>query len=105
MIVDRFKYASENEFSIPLNLFEIIDICKEYNNLNTYLQKQISNIMSEGISHCIENKLVDQKSFPELISFFEKIINNQYFGEARDQAIECVQVMSLCVPKHNKVLN
>jgi len=84
----------EEEFSIPLNISDIITICREFNELGTKIQKQVENILEFGVKESIHTGLVKQKSLPYIKNFLNSISKNAYFGDAVTQAEECIHLIS-----------
>jgi hypothetical protein len=81
---------SDESFSIPLNLSDIVHVCREYNNLGWNLQTQIESILEFGIEDSIKNGLIKKESLPKIEKFLQHIRDIDYFGEASDQASKCI---------------
>ena len=77
-----------DEFSIPLHINDILGLCQEFAMLN--IQYQIEDIIEYGVEESVKNNLVKQESLPHVKYFLEKICNNQYFGDAAEQAEDCL---------------
>lgn len=84
----------EEEFSIPLNISDIIDICREFNKLGWQIQNQVENILEVGVEESIKSGIVKQQSLPHIKSFLKAIERNVYFGDAVSQANECLYLIS-----------
>jgi len=95
----------DDEFSIPLNISDIISICKDFNSLGWQVQNQIDNIIEIGIEESIKKKYVEQQSLPRIKFFLQQIIKNPYFGEAVDQATECIKLIREYEYKHKVCYN
>ena len=81
----------EDEFSnIPLCINDIISICMEYNKLGYNIQHQINNIVELGVDESIKSEVVKVEALPYIKDFLYSITRNPYFGEAIDQAKECI---------------
>jgi hypothetical protein len=48
----------EEEFSIPLDISDIINICREYNKLGWQIQNQVENILEVGVEESIKSGIV-----------------------------------------------
>lgn len=83
------------EFDIPLDISDLITICKEYNKLGWVLQKQIENILEYGLEECIKTGTVKKESLPFIKEFFITINKNAYFGDAADQASNYMKIISI----------
>lgn len=83
----------EEEFSIPLDISDIISICREFNKLGWHIQSQIETILEVGVEESIKSGIVKQQSLPHIKSFLYSISKNAYFGDAVTQAQECIQMI------------
>lgn len=80
----------EEEYSIPLNISDIINICREFNKLGYSIQNQVETILEAGVEEAINNNTVKPQSLPHIKNFLQQIIKNVYFGDATLQAEECI---------------
>jgi hypothetical protein len=85
---------SEEEFTIPLDISDIISICREFNKLGWQIQNQIDNILELGVEEAIKSGQVNKRSLPHIKHFLKAISNNPYFGEAGSQAQDCMQIIN-----------
>ena len=85
---------SNDEFSIPLDISDIINICREYNNLGWQVQNQVEQILEVGIEESVKNGFVKKESLPHIKNFLVRIRSNPYFGEAGSQADDCINLIS-----------
>jgi hypothetical protein len=86
--------SKEDEFSIPLDISDIINICREFNKLGWQIQNQVENILEVGVEESIKSGIVKQQSLPHIKSFLKAICQNPYFGEAILQAKEVIYLIS-----------
>ena len=94
----------EEEYSIPLDIFDIITICREYNKLGWQMQNQVESILEVGIEESIKTGTVKQQSLPHIKDFLNSIRLNPYFGDAGSQAYECMQLIAEYEDKHEAKL-
>lgn len=80
----------EEEYSIPLDISDIISICREFNKLGWQMQNQVENILEVGVEESIRNGCVKKISLPHIKSFLSSICKNPYFGDAVSQAQDCI---------------
>lgn len=80
----------DDEYSIPLDISDIINICREFNKLGWQVQNQVENILEVGVEESIRSGNVKRESLPHIKSFLESISKNAYFGDAIVQAKECI---------------
>ena len=80
----------DEEYSIPLDISDIISICREYNKLGWQIQNQVENILEVGVEESIRSGNVKRESLPHIKSFLQSISRNAYFGDASAQAEECI---------------
>jgi hypothetical protein len=83
----------EEEFSIPLDISDIISICRDFNSLGWQIQQQVENILEVGVEESIKSGFVKQESLPHIKRFLRKICDNAYFGDAGSQAHDCIELI------------
>lgn len=83
----------EEEFTIPLDISDIISICKEYSNLGLNIQNYMDNMLELGVEQSIKNGSVKQEYLVFIREFLKAIVENPYFGEATEQAQECISLI------------
>lgn len=84
---------NEEEYSIPLDISDLINICQEYNKLGWQIQTQIENILELGVEESINNGIVQKASLPHIKCFLQAICKNPYFGDAASQAQDCIKLI------------
>jgi hypothetical protein len=84
----------EEEYSIPLCIDDIMNICREYNKLGYEIQSQVENILEVGVVESIKVGNVKQQSLPHIKNFLQQIVSNAYFGDATSQARECIYLIN-----------
>lgn len=95
----------EEEFSIPLNISDLITVCQEYTKLGWQIQTQVENILEFGVEECIKSGSVKVGSLPHIKNFLLAIHRNPYFGDAASQADDCIQLIKQFEGKHRTVSN
>lgn len=88
------------EYNHPLDINDIINICREYNNLGWKLQNQVETIIEVGIEESIISGIVRKDSLPQIKSFLRSINKNPYFGDAVIQALDCLKLIQQYEEKH-----
>lgn len=83
----------DEEYSIPLDISDIITICREYNQLGWQIQNQVENILEIGVEESIKNGNVKQSSLPQIKKFLHAVCANPYFGDAVSQAHDCIKLI------------
>lgn len=78
------------EVNIPIDISDILFICKEYSLLGPEIQKQIQLVMENGVQESIKDGSVKKQHIIYLRDFLNKITKNPYFGDAVFQAKECI---------------
>ena len=94
------SHEDDECYSIPLDISDIINICREYNKLGWQVQTQVENILEIGIDESIRTGAVKQQSLPHIKSFLSAICKNPYFGDAIAQAEECIELINQYQDKH-----
>ena len=90
----------DEEYSIPLDISDIINICREFNKLGWQIQNQVENILEVGVEESIKSGIVKQQSLPHIKSFLRAISRNAYFGDAVSQAHDCIKLIAEYEEKH-----
>lgn len=85
--------SEEEEYSIPLDISDIITICREFNKLGWQIQNQVDEILEVGVEESIKNGSVKQQSLPHIKAFLKAITSNAYFGDAVSQAHDCIKLI------------
>jgi hypothetical protein len=80
--------------NIPLDISDIILICKEYNKLGLQIQSQVEIILELGVKESIDSGMVNNNNLIFIKSFLEQITKNPYFGDSVLQAKECIELIS-----------
>lgn len=99
------KHIADDEFSIPLDISDLLNICKEFNELNAATKLQLENIIDNGIESSLQQGFITYDGLPKIIKFFSKIKENAYFGDAATQADELLNVMKSLAKIRNRTLN
>jgi hypothetical protein len=95
----------DEEFSIPLDISDIISICREYNKLGWQIQNQVENILEVGVEESIKTGCVKRESLPHIKSFLRSITTNAYFGDATAQAEDCIQLINQYELSHQPLVS
>lgn len=94
------KSERDEEFSIPLDISDILNICREYNKLGWQIQTQVENILEVGVEESIKNGNVKKESLPAIKAFLRCITDNPYFGDAGSQACDCLLLIKDYEERH-----
>jgi len=86
--------------NIPICITDIITICREYTKLNWQIQNQMEDILEVGVDEAIENGSVSKASLPYIKNFLKRICDNAYFGDAVDQANDCIELIRQYEDRH-----
>lgn len=92
-LTDTITNNKDDEYDIPLDISDIINICREYNKLGWQIQNQVENILEAGVEESIKTGHVKQQSLPHIKSFLKSICDNAYFGDAVTQAYDCINLI------------
>lgn len=95
------KKESETEkIDVPIDIGDIIEICREYHSLGWQIQNEIEFIRDFGIAEGLNRGVVKPESLFIIKSFFQKIVDNAWFGDAADQACEVAFAIEDYICKH-----
>lgn len=89
-----FTTDTDEEYSIPLDISDIITVCREFNKLGWQIQNQVEQILEVGVEESIKSGHVKRESLPHIKSFLKVISKNAYFGDAVSQADDCIKLIS-----------
>jgi hypothetical protein len=78
---------------IPLDISDLISICREYTKLGYQMQSQVDQLLELGIQDAIKTRVVSAAALPHIKSFLQQVIRNPYFGDAVDQASDCIRMI------------
>jgi hypothetical protein len=92
--IELHKPVKDDEFDIPLDISDILEICQEYNSLGFQLQGNLQNILEEGVEAVIASGKLNRKFIPFIIGFFDKLSKNAYLGDSAYQAKQLVEVLT-----------
>ncbi len=105
LLKDSLKQENlDDEYSIPLDISDIISICREYASLGWQIQSQIENILEIGVDEAIKTGVVKKESLQKIKNFLLAIGKNAYFGDAVSQASDCINLIKQYEDK-NKIKN
>lgn len=90
----------EEEFSIPIDISDIINICREYNKLGWQIQNQVESILEVGIEASIKANILKKESLSHIKNFLKHITDNAYFGDAVTQSEDCIKLIEAYESKH-----
>jgi len=99
-LVSSSTSTDEEEYSIPLDISDIIIVCREFNKLGWNIQNQVEQILEIGVEESINNGYVKYESLPHIKSFLKSIGQNAYFGDAVSQAYDCIKLIQNFELKH-----
>jgi len=103
MTASNFKIEDvtnfEDEYSVPLDLTDIINICREYNKLGWQIQNQVESIVDVGVEQSIESGVVKKSALPHIKHFLKKVTDNVYFGDSVTQANDAIVLIDFYLDK------
>jgi hypothetical protein len=89
-LIEVTSTEKDDEYSIPLDISDIISICRDFNNLGWQIRNQVENILEVGVEESIKSGYVKQESLPHVKFFLRQVQSNPYFGDAASQAQDCL---------------
>lgn len=95
--------TKDDEYSIPIDISDIITICREYNKLGWQIQQQVENILEVGIEESIRTGYVKKEALPLIKNFLRQVSNNPYFGDAVSQAHDVIMLIQRYEKEHSIV--
>lgn len=85
---------TDEEYDNPLDISDIINICREFNQLGWQIQGQVELILEVGVEESIKTGMVKQSSLPHIKKFLHAICRNVYFGDAVSQAHDAIRLIT-----------
>ncbi len=95
----------QKDESSPLDISEIMQICREFSNLGFNIQNQIEYILENGILTSLSDGKINKSHLPFIKQFLLLIKDNFYFGDASYQASDIIDEISKIEKTESKVLN
>jgi hypothetical protein len=92
--------TNNDEYDNPIDISDILYICREYNKLGWQIQDQVANIIEAGVDESIKSGMIQRAALPHIRNFLEQIVRNAYFGDATKQAEECINLIKNFQDKH-----
>ncbi|CAB4196861.1 hypothetical protein UFOVP1290_381 [uncultured Caudovirales phage] len=94
-LINPLVNNNTDEYSIPLDISDLISICREFNKLGWQIQNQIEYILEFGVEESLKSGNVKRESLPYIKNFLKFICKNPYFGDSVLQAEECIYLISI----------
>jgi hypothetical protein len=91
----KISQTLNEEFSNPLDISDIIGICKKFSNLEYKIQSQIETILEVGVEDAIKIGMISKASLSEIKEFLISVSNVGLFGDAAEQARDCFELISI----------
>lgn len=90
------KYASlpkeNNDNDIPIDLSDVLNVCRNYAVLGINIQQQIEHIMEMGIDEAISSGTVKIEVLPHIREFL-KLITDNLLGDIVDQCFALMMMI------------
>lgn len=106
-VLDNVRFTSsqttesnEDEFQTPIDISDILSVCKEYSRLGWQIQNQVEYIAENGVDDALKTGTVKVNSLPLVKNFLKVVRDNPLFGDAADQADECVALIEIYEMNH-----
>jgi hypothetical protein len=90
---EALELVKNEEYDIPLDISDILAICKAYNQLSWRIQGQVESIIEIGVNESINSGNITHQSLPYIMDFLKQITKNAYFGDSVAQAQECIELI------------
>lgn len=102
------KYVSlpnseRSEADIPLDISDILTVCKNYAVLGINIQQQIECIMEMGIDEAVSSGKVKIEVLPHIRQFL-KSITDYFLGDAVDQSFAVIMMIDDFEAKNQHLL-
>lgn len=98
---DRKSFSANEGFSIPLDISDIISICRDFSSLGWQVQKQIERILEVGIEEAMRTGILKEELLPHVKFFLSQVEGNAYFGDAASQAEDCLRMIDQYEASHS----
>jgi len=90
-----------NDFTdVPLDLSDLLTLCKEYSRLGFNLQNQVEILIDCGVETAINQRLIARSSLPHIRAFLKTIEQNALFGDSSLQANELITAIDFYAHKN-----
>lgn len=94
MKIDFFSSINRDSIdyeSTPIDISEVISICKEYSTLGFLIQSQIDFIMENGFEEAVKSNKITASTLIHIKDFLNKISHMHYLGDAAIQAEDSIK--------------
>lgn len=89
--------------STPIDISEVIALCKEYAILGSAIQNQIDFILENGVEEAIKNNKITYIDY--IKDFLTKMSAIYYLGDAALQAEDCLNQLNKIKTKSKVIYN
>jgi len=104
LVSSQTSDQDEDNFENPIDISDIITVCKEYSKLGWQIQNQIEYITESGIEEAIQSGVVKTTSLPVIKHFLSVVSKNPLFGDASSQAEEVVALIEVYEMQHPELM-
>ena len=95
-----FSKTDGETFNSPIDISDILNVCREYNQLGSQIQRQIEHILEMGVEEAISSGAVNVGVLPLIRDFLQCIAGNVLFGDASDIAYGVIMMLDDYEMKH-----
>ena len=84
----------------PIDISDILGVCKSYAVLGWQIQNQVELLMEVGVEEAIRTGAVMIAALPHIKEFLRQVVSNPLFGDAADQAQSVIVMIDWFVEEH-----
>lgn len=85
--------SNDETYNIPIDISDILTVCREYSQLGYNIQHQIEQMMEVGVEEAVNSGMIKAQVLPLIRSFLQSICANCFFGDACDQAYSAIMML------------
>jgi hypothetical protein len=85
---------------IPLDLSDLLTVCREYTKLGLNLQHQVEILIEYGVDTAINQRLVSRSALPHIRAFLKVIGSSWVFGDSSLQASDLIDAIDCYQHQH-----
>jgi len=92
--------VDDETYNIPIDISDILSVCREYSQLGHNIQHQIEQMMEVGVEEAVNSGMIKAQVLPLIREFLKSICGNCFFGDACDQSFALIMMIDDYTMKH-----
>lgn len=94
-----------NDNNLPIDLTDLLEVFKGYNNLGWLIQRQIECLIENGVEESVMSGKVNIEVLPHIRNFLDSITQRMIGTDMADQCWAVIMMLDDFELKHPELLN